>query len=162
MTISKASGIVTLSKPVRVDGTLVMLNGDVVSDNTSILEVGSSATSVGSVSWTSGSVRGPMKRWFSSTPNSSQASGIFPVGVKSGTKVGTNRYAQINFTQTTPGGYIIAEYKSGIPSNNYAGLPLNNNSGQAIQNAEEEGFWDITPYSSGNVAYASLNSTHIP
>jgi hypothetical protein len=162
MIIDKSSGLVTLSAPIRVNGTLTMNQGDIITDASNLIEIGSSATSVGSVSWVSGSVRGPMKRWFSSTPNSSQASGIFPVGVQLGTKVGTNRYAQVNFTQTSPGGYIIAEYKTGIPTNNYAGLPLNYNSGsypQAIQNAEEEGYWDITPYSSDNVAYASLNST---
>ena len=163
LTINKASGLVTLNQPVKVSGVLTMLQGDVVTTSANILEVGSSASNVGSVSWTSGTVRGPMKRWFATATNTTVESGIFPVGVQSGTKTGTNRYAQVNFSSApSVGGYIIAEYKTGMPGNNYAGLPLNYSSGgysQAIQNAEEEGYWDITPYNASNTSYGALNST---
>jgi len=163
LTINKSGGgTVTLSRPVKVANTLTMTAGDVITTPTNILEVGSSVSSVGSITWTSGTVRGPMKRWFNSSANSTQESGIFPVGVASGAKAGTNRYAQVNFTSNPgTGGYIVAEYKSGTPPTSPAGLPLNYSSGsypQAIQNYEEEGYWDITPYSASNVAYAALNS----
>jgi hypothetical protein len=163
LVVNKATGTLTLEQPAKVAGTLTMTQGDIITDATNILEVGTSAASVGSVSWTAGTVRGPMKRWFSTTADATQAGGIFPVGVQTGGKAGTNRYAQVNFTSNPgTGGYIVAEYKPGMPGNNYSGLPLNYSSGsypQAIQNAEEEGYWDITPYSAGNVAYAALNST---
>ena len=160
MTVNKTSGIVTLSRPVKVNGTLTMTAGDLITDATNILEIGTSASSVGSVSWTAGTVRGPMKRWFAAGADATQAGGIFPVGATIPGKGVINRYAQVNFTQATPGGYIIAEYKTGSPSIGYAGLPLNYSSGsypQAIQNYEEEGYWDITPYSAAGASYAALD-----
>jgi hypothetical protein len=161
--VNKASGILTLEQPAKIAGTLTMTQGDIVTTDANILEVGSSASAVGSVSWTAGTVRGPMKRWFAAAANSTQESGIFPVGVQSGAKAGTNRYAQVNFTSNPSiGGYIIAEYKNGVPSTGYSGLPLNYSSGaypQAIQDFEEEGYWDITPYDASGDDYPnSLNN----
>ena len=167
LTINKTAGVaVTLTKPVRVTGTLTMTQGDVVTDATNILEVGTSASSVGSVTWTAGTVRGPMKRWFAAGTNSSPASGIFPVGGNIATtnpwtgapKGVMNRYVQVNFT-TAPstGGYIIAKYVVGNPGLT-TGLPIWTPT-QYIQNFEEEGYWDITPYSAAGVAYAAMNST---
>jgi hypothetical protein len=167
LTVNKTVGVaVTLTKPVRVTGTLTMTQGDVVTDATNILEVGTSASSVGSVTWTAGTVRGPMKRWFAAGTNSSPASGIFPVGGNIATtnpwtgapKGVMNRYVQVNFT-TAPstGGYIIAKYVVGNPGLT-TGLPIWTPT-QYIQNFEEEGYWDITPYSAAGVAYAAMNST---
>jgi hypothetical protein len=167
MTINKAAGIITLDKPVRVSGTLTMTSGDIVTSTANVLEVGTSAITVGSVSWTAGTVRGPMKRWFAAGTNSSQASGIFPVGGNISTtnpwtgvaKGVMNRYAQVNFT-TAPsaGGYIIAEYKVGSNSVGYNGLPIWTPT-QYIQNYEEEGYWDITPYNAAGQAYQAMNTT---
>jgi subtilisin-like proprotein convertase family protein len=158
-TVNKTSGTVTISKPVRVSGTLTMTQGDIITDATNILEVGTSATSVGSVSWAAGTVRGPMKRWFAASTNSTQASGVFPVGATIPGKGVINRYAQVNFSSAPgAGGYIVAEYKTGTPSTGYTGLPLTYNTNQYIQNFEEEGYWDITPYNSSNVAYGALNT----
>jgi hypothetical protein len=170
--INKASGTLTLEQPAKVSGTLTMTQGDIVSDATNILEVGTSASSVGSISWTAGTVRGPLKRWFAASANSSgnsatdKASGIFPVGGNisainpwTGVAKGVmNRYAQVNFT-TAPstGGYIIAKYVVGNPGLT-AGLPIWTPT-QYIQNFEEEGYWDITPYSAAGVAYGAMNST---
>ncbi len=164
LTVNKTAGsTITLNRPVKVTGTLTMTSGDVVTTSSNILEVGTSGASVGSVSWTAGTVRGPMKRWFASSANSTPESGIFPIGATIPGKGVINRYAQVNLTSAAPaGGYIIAEYKTGIPSIGYAGLPLNYSSGyypQAIQNFEEEGYWDITPYSAGGEAYAALDNT---
>ncbi|MCF8407911.1 MAG: T9SS type A sorting domain-containing protein [Crocinitomicaceae bacterium] len=157
--VNKASGTLTLSQPARVTGTLTMTQGDIVSDATNILEIGTSASSVGSVSWASGTVRGPMKRWFATSTNSTQASGVFPVGANVPGKGVINRYAQVNFTSAPgAGGYVIAEYKTGTPSTGYTGLPLTYNSNQYIQNYEEEGYWDITPYNTEGTAYAALNT----
>lgn len=159
MTIAKASGVVTLSAPVRVDGSLLMTQGDIITNTSNILEIGSSATSTGSVSWSSGTVRGPMKRWFAANLNSNQASGIFPVGADIPSKGVINRYAQVNFTSAPEGGYIIASYLTGTPSTGYTGLPITYNTNQYVQNFEEEGYWDITPYDANGIAYGALNST---
>jgi hypothetical protein len=161
--IDKLSGNLTLNAPLQVKGTLTMTKGDIITTTSNILEIGSSATSVGSVSWATGTVRGPMKRWFAGTAAGTIESGIFPVGVQSGAKAGTNRYAQVNFASNPgTGGYIVAEYKTGAPSQVPTGLPLNYSSGsypQAIQNFEEEGYWDITPYNAAGQEYQALNST---
>jgi hypothetical protein len=158
MTIAKASGVVTISKPVRVDGSLTMTQGDIITNTSSILEIGSSATSTGAVSWSSGTVRGPMKRWFAASVNSNQSTGIFPIGADIPSKGVINRYAQVNFTSAPEGGYIIANYIIGTPSTGYTGLPITYNSNQYIQNFEEEGYWDITPYDANGIAYGALNS----
>jgi hypothetical protein len=158
MTIAKSSGVVTISKSVRVDGSLTMTQGDIITNASSILEIGSSATSTGSVSWSSGTVRGPMKRWFAANSNSNQSSGIFPVGADIPSKGVINRYAQVNFTSAPEGGYIIASYVTGTPSTGYSGLPITYNTNQYIQNYEEEGYWDITPYDANGIAYGALNS----
>jgi hypothetical protein len=162
MTVAKATGTVTLSRPVRVDGILTMTQGDILTDNTNILEVGSGVSSVGSVSWNNANgatVRGPMKRWFAAATNSNQATGIFPVGATIPGKGVINRYAQVNFTSTPgAGGYIVAEYKTGLSSTGSAGLPITYNSNQYIQNFEEEGYWDITPYNEFGTEYAALNT----
>jgi hypothetical protein len=159
MTINKTAGTITLDKPVKVSGTLTMTQGDIITDATNILEVGTSATSVGSVSWTAGTVRGPVKRWFAAATNSNQATGIFPVGATIPGKGVINRYAQVNFTSTPgSGGYIVAEYKTGLSSTGSAGLPLTYNTNQYIQNFEEEGYWDITSYNASGTPYAALNT----
>ncbi len=159
MVVNKASGTVTLAQPVKVAGTLTMTQGDIITDGTNILEIGSSATAVGSVSWTAGTVRGPLKRWFATATNNTVASGVFPVGANIPGKGVINRYAQVNFTASpSEGGYVIAEYKTGTPSTGYTGLPLTYGPGQYIQNYEEEGYWDITPYDATGSAYAALNT----
>jgi hypothetical protein len=160
LTVNKTAGaVVTLTKPVRVTGTLTMTQGDIITDATNILEVGSSASSVGSVSWIAGTVRGPMKRWFATSANGTPESGIFPIGADLGGSKGvTNRYTQINFTSAPgAGGYIIAKYFAQTPS-----LALTEpiwTSTQYIQNYEEEGYWDITPYDASGQAYQAMNST---
>ncbi len=157
--VNKSGGTLTLEQPTRVAGTLTMTQGDIITDATNILEVGTSAASVGTVSWTAGTVRGPMKRWFATSANSTPESGIFPVGATIPGKGVINRYAQVNFSSAPgTGGYIVAEYKTGTPSTGYTGLPLTYNTNQYIQNFEEEGYWDITPYNSSNVAYGALNT----
>ena len=150
LTVNKVSGQVTLSNPLRVTNTFTMTSGNIV-NGSNVLEVGSSTSSLGSINWTSGTVTGPLKRWFGNTTNSTQSSGIFPVGNSS-----YNRYAQINFTSNpTSGGSITTQYVSGIPSLVYDGLPLTTSDGQLVQNYEDEGYWDITPDS----YTGSLNQT---
>jgi hypothetical protein len=139
LTINKSSGNVTLSNPVSVSNTLTMTSGN-INNGSNLIEVGTSTSSIGSINWTSGTITGPLKRWFAASTNSTQASGIFPVGNSS-----YNRYAQINFTSNpTSGGFITTQYISGSPSTGYNGLPLTI-SGQLIENYENEGYWDITP-----------------
>lgn len=140
LTLDKTGGSVTLNKPVSVVNLLTMTSGNIVTTSTNLLTIGSSVSSTASIDWTSGTVVGPLRRYFSGTPNAAQASGIFPVGLAI-----VNRYAQINFTSgLTTGGTITAEYKAGVCPVVYAGLPSTVN-GQMIQNYENEGYWDITP-----------------
>ena len=157
--VNKTGGTLTLEQPTKVAGTLTMTQGDIITDDVNILEVGTSASSVGAVSWAAGTVRGPMKRWFAAATNSNQATGIFPVGANIPGKGVINRYAQVNFTSAPGvGGYVIAEYKTGTPSTGYIGLPITYNTNQYIQNFEEEGYWDITPYNASGTPYAALNT----
>jgi hypothetical protein len=138
--LDKASSTLTLNTPANITNTLTMTAGNIATTSVNILTIGASTANPGSVAWTSGSIVGPLRRYFSSTTNASQASGIFPVGLST-----VNRYAQINYTGgLTTGGTITAEYKAGLCPVLYAGLP-NSVNGQMIQNYENEGYWEITP-----------------
>lgn len=151
--VNKSSGNVTLSNPVKVSNTLTMVSGN-INNGSNLVEVGTSTSSIGSISWSSGTITGPLKRWFAASTNSTQSSGIFPVGNSS-----YNRYAQINFTSTpTSGGSITTQYVSGLPSLVYSGLPLTASDGQIVENYEDEGYWDITPDSyTGSLSQATYN-----
>ena len=141
----------TIQENTNVSNRLDMINGDITLSGYDF-EVGKSVTNTGIINWTNGTIVGPLKRWFATTTNSTQESGIFPIGNNS-----TNRNVTINYTQApTDGGYIIVEYKNGIPSmtNTYSGLPLWSSDGQLIQNYEDQGYFDITPYDYNS----SLNS----
>ena len=151
MTIEKttAAGTVTLSKPVKVDGTLTMTRGNIITSLANKLEIGSSTSSLGLVDWTDGNVVGPMRRWFAGVANSGAPTGIFPVGLSN-----VNRYAQINFTAAPgSGGYIDMEYKAGVPTTQTPWTYLNTPDGQLIQTFENEGYWDITPYDASGDDY---------
>jgi hypothetical protein len=133
----------TLTSNTTITDRLEMVNGN-VNLNGNTLEIGSSTSNPGEINWTSGTIIGPLKRWFVPSTNSTQSSGIFPIGNNT-----TNRNVIINYTQApTDGGYIIVEYKSGIPSmvDTYSGLPIWTSDGQVIQNYEDEGYFDITPF----------------
>jgi hypothetical protein len=133
----------TLSSNTTITNRLEMVNGD-IDLNGNTLEVGSNTTNTGIINWTSGTINGSLKRWFAPSTNLTQESGIFPIG-----KNGTNRNVIINYTQApTDGGYIVVEYKNGVPSmtDTYSGLPLLASDGQLIQNYENQGYFDITPF----------------
>lgn len=149
--INKSSGSVTVSSPIRVTNTLTMVSGN-LNNGSNLIEIGTNATGVAQINWTSGTITGPLKRWFSATTNSSQMSGVFPVGNSS-----YNRWAQINFTSApSSGGYITVQYKSGLASTGYNGFPLTASDGQVIQNCESDGYWEITPDSyTGSLSQAS-------
>ncbi len=155
LTISQSSGDATLTESVRVKGNLTMYAGNVITDDTKMLEIGKDKSTTGGIVWNSGTIVGPLKRWFSTTPNASQASGIFPVGLSN-----LNRYAQVNFTETTEGGYVIVKYHSGKPQDAYSNFPLSNNETnyRYIQNADTTGYWEMTPYDENGNAYNALNS----
>ncbi len=139
VSLNRTHGI-SLLAPMVVSSTFSMISGNVSTTATNLLTVGTSTASPGSVAWTLGTVVGPMKRYFSTTASSTQASGIFPVGNST-----NNRYAQVNFT-SNPGtaGFIIAEYKSGLCPIGYTGLTAIIN-GSLITNYEDEGYWSIAP-----------------
>ena len=154
----KASGAgdLTLSDPVKVSNALTMSGGDINTSSGGLLEIGLSTSTVGSITWNSGTVVGPLRRWFAASTNSSQASGIFPVGTAD-----FNRYAQINFTEAPEGGYLDIEYKDGLAPDSYDNLPLafnENNANKYIQNADEEGYWEMKPYNSTGTLYGALDS----
>jgi hypothetical protein len=144
--VDKESGTVTLEQPAQIKGTLTMTKGNIVSDATNILEIGASTSVLGSIDWTAGTVVGPIKRWFGSSANSTQASGIFPVGTSS-----RNRYAQINFTGNSGEGSITVEFKLGAPASYNLPLAYVDNGNQYIQNTDATGYWEIIPsvYGSG-------------
>jgi hypothetical protein len=133
----------TIQSNTTISNRLDMVSGD-INLSSYDLEVGTSTTTTGEINWTSGTIIGPLKRWFAPSTNLTQSSGIFPIGNNY-----TNRNVIINYTQApTDGGYIIVEYKNGIPSmsDNYSGLPLWTSDGQLIQNYENQGYFDITPF----------------
>ena len=140
--LNNSNGL-TLTTNTTITNRLEMVNGN-VDLNGHTLEIGTSTTNPGEINWTSGTIIGPLKRWFAPSTNSTQSSGIFPIG-----NDGTNRNVVINYTQApTDGGYIVVEYKNGIPSmtDTYSGLPLWTSDGQLIQNYENQGYFDITPF----------------
>jgi len=140
--LNNANGY-SLSSNTTITNRLEMVSGD-IDLNGHTLEIGSSTTNTGEINWTSGTINGPLKRWFAPSTNLTQSSGIFPIGNDI-----TNRNVVINYTQApTDGGYIIVEYKSGVPSmvDTYNGLPLWTPDGQVIQNYEDQGYFDITPF----------------
>ncbi len=151
-----SNGSLILSEEVRVKDALTLNAGDLVTDDTKMLTIGTGVSNPGVVNWTTGTVVGPMKRWFGASTNSSLASGVFPVG-----KSGLNRYAQVNFTSApSSGGYIIAKFVDGMQSDSYATVPLTYSEGGRnyyIQNTDQEGYWDITPYSASGTPYGSLD-----
>lgn len=161
MKVSGNGGLV-LSEPIRVSNLLTMNGGNITTDVTKLLEVGSSVSSTGSVNWTTGTVVGPMKRWFAASTNATAASGIFPVGTAT-----VNRYAKVNFTQApSSGGYIVVKFNEGTPPDAYSNFPItyyengNTNLRKYIQNADEEGYWDMTPYSADGTEYGALDNSN--
>lgn len=132
----------TIQSNTTISNRLDMVSGD-INLSSYDLELGTSTTTTGEINWTSGTIIGPLKRWFAPSTNLTQSSGIFPIGNNF-----TNRNVIINYTQApTEGGYIIVEYKNGIPSmpDNYSGLPLWTSDGQLIQNYEDAGYFEINP-----------------
>jgi len=156
--VSGAGGV-ELAANAKVTNELNMNGGNITLAPTKTLEVGSSATTVGSIVWNNGTVVGPLKRWFAAATNSSQASGIFPVGTAA-----LNRYAQVNFTQAPDGGYLVIEFKDGMPTGaNYdTDLPIayTNDQGTTsyIQNADQSGYWEMTPYNAAGEPYEALDN----
>jgi hypothetical protein len=147
-------GKVTLGENIKILDNLNMTTGN-IDPNGFVLEVGNGISRTGNVNWVDGSVLGPVKRWFGTAANATEAKGIFPVGTED-----FNRFAQINFTEASTGGYIILEYKEGMPSNDYD-LPLEytvNGQRKYIQNADQSGYWEITPYDENDGAYDALDN----
>ena len=139
--LNNPAGLV-LSANIIITDILEMVDGD-IDINGHTLEIGTSPTNPGTIDWSGGTINGPLKRWFAASTNSTQASGIFPIGNDA-----TNRNVVINYTQApSVGGYIIVEYKTGIPPqvDEYAGLPLWTPDGKLIQNYENNGYFEITP-----------------
>ena len=158
LTVNGAGGL-GLADDTRVTNTLTMNGGDVTLSSGKTIEIGSSKTNVGSVAWSTGTVVGPMKRWFAASTNSSQESGIFPVGTST-----LNRYAQINFTSAPEGGYLIVNFHEGLAPDSYSAFPIQytdpgNTLHHYIQNADELGYWEMTPYSESGDAYGALDNT---
>jgi hypothetical protein len=155
--VSGAGGI-GLARDSKVTHDLTM-NGGNISLGANILEIGVDKIQTGDVNWTTGTVIGEMKRWFKNTTNSTQESGIFPVGVS-----GYNRYAQVNFTSAPEGGYIKVKYVEGLAPDSYSNFPIQyldpgSPARHYIQNADEAGYWEMTPYDENDNEYGALNTT---
>lgn len=147
----------TLSEPVVVSHDLQLVSGNIITSNSSLLEIGTDKVQTGAINWSNGNIVGPLKRWFAASTNGTVESGIFPVGTTD-----LNKYAQVNFTSAPEGGYLIVAYQNGLAPDSYDDLPLkytDNNKTYYIQNADEEGYWEMTPYDENGVQYAALNTT---
>ncbi|MBU3661271.1 MAG: T9SS type A sorting domain-containing protein [Flavobacteriales bacterium] len=158
MILSNGGGL-ELGQALKVSNSLSMSGGNIISADTKILEIGIDANQTGNISWTEGTVVGPMKRWFAASTNSTVESGIFPVGTST-----LNRYAQINFTEAPEGGYLVMQFHTGAPAGlNYeTDLPIMYMNSQGlrryIQNADESGYWEMTPYNATGEAYEALDN----
>ena len=93
--LNNSNGL-TLTTNTTITNRLEMVNGN-VDLNGHTLEIGSSPSNPGEINWTSGTIIGPLKRWFAPSTNSTQSSGIFPIGNDA-----TNRNVVINYTQAPP------------------------------------------------------------
>lgn len=155
--ISGAGGI-GLARDHKITDSLVMDGGNIeLSGN--VLEIGNNVSQPGGINWNNGTVVGPLKRWFAASTNSTVESGIFPVGTST-----LNRYAQINFTQAPDGGYLVIDFKTGMPpgANYDVDLPIMYYNSQGlrryIQNADQSGYWEMTPYNAAGEAYEALDN----
>ncbi len=150
------TGGLGLADATKITNTLTMNGGDVTMTNDDVLEIGSSASNTGSINWSTGTIVGTLKRWFGNSTNSTQASGIFPIGLSN-----LNRSAQVNFTSSpSSGGYIVAKFVPGLAPDSYATVPIaytENSANYHIQNTDEVGYWDITPYDASGNPYNALD-----
>lgn len=155
-TLNGAEGL-KMDLGLKISQNFDMQGGNIFTSPNKYLEIGTGKTNPATLTWTKGNVVGPVKRWFAASTNSTQASGIFPVGNDT-----LNRMAQINFTSAPEGGYIIAEFVNGLPPDAYTNFPLSyseNSSMKFIQNADEVGYWNMIPYNENDVAYGALDNT---
>ena len=143
---------VTIAQDFTVKDHLDMGVNNIVA--TTVLGVGENAA--GTIDWKgTGSVVGKLRRWYNPTTNSSMESGIFPVGLAS-----KNMYFRINYTEAPPAaGYVIAEYKVGIMPVSSAWTSALASDGLVLVNYENDGYWEITPYSASGVPYEALNES---
>jgi hypothetical protein len=137
---------------------LTLTNGKIISTPSNLLEIGilSPVSDAGNVAYSNGFVQGPVKKWF----DASGQEALMPVGEN-----GFNKNVKIQFSGFTIGGmqgYVIASFVKGSPERNYDDdLPLQyleGNKRKYIQNVNDEGYWDITPYSIHDVPYGALNA----
>ena len=154
-TFNNPNGFI-VSTPVTFSDELNMITGIV--SNTSTIEIGTGISNVGVLNWTDGTITGQLKRWFDGTTNSTQSSGIFPIGTSS-----YNRNIIINYTESTLGGYLVGEYVVGLPSmsNIYNGLPLMSSDAQLVTDYVPDGYWSITPDSYSSTINTKKYSTTI-
>jgi hypothetical protein len=152
------NGGIGLGASLRVSNTLDLANGKIETSDANLLELGTGVNSTADVIWSTTSnarVVGPVKRWYGTGTNQSAEKGVIPIGNDD-----FNRSVQINFNQASSGGYIMAEYIEGLPDNNYE-LPLTyfTQTGlrKYIQNADQTGYWSMTPFNAAGTPYASLD-----
>jgi hypothetical protein len=150
--VSNTSTGLTLNSPVSVTNSLNMTTGNVTTTNTNILTLG--VSSPASLSWTAGTVVGPMKRWFATSTNSGDASGLFPVGNNPSSVL--NRWALIEYsTAPTTAGYLTVQFIGSNPSLSSVGqngLPLTEV--DQMNDIATDGYWQIDPTGLNGGTYA--------
>lgn len=142
LTVSNLSGI-TLLRPVAVEQTLNMTLGNINTTSINLLEIGENISTPGTLTYLNGFVKGPMKRWFQSTINSGNASGLFPLGNPTSNE---NRFLLVEYTSApSSGGSLTAQFVENVMG--YEGIPIPiSQTGGFIYNIEttcDDGYWNV-------------------
>ena len=138
------NGVLTIANNVIV-ADILNLNSGKINTGINTLTIGTSLSNTGTVNYISGIIQGKLKRWFNAT-NSGNPSGLFPLGITSSAGLNRKRFVLIEYSQSTDGGTLTAEW-----INNSMGYLFENNPVSTICNGDFEiyntasGYWSITP-----------------
>jgi hypothetical protein len=134
-----SSGTLTATENLNVTDQLT-LNSGKIAMGTNTLTIGTSLTNLGTIAYTSGIVIGKVKRWFNST-NSGNESGLFPLGISN-----KRKFVKVEYTQTTDGGTLTAEWIPSSMGTNYTTDPITTSCKGIFEIYNTaSGYWSMTP-----------------
>lgn len=135
------TGTTTIQNPLNIGGTLSMLGGNMI-NGTNTIQLGNSISNKGLIEYSSGVVVGRMKRWFAGTNFGIQTS-LFPIGNVIDFK---ERFVKIEYTQSTTGGSLTAEWTNQPMGNNFTNESVVTNcDGTFSISNTASGYWTMTP-----------------